>query len=241
MIQLKNISHSVNKGAKAVLKNISAQIQPGTLTAIMGLNGSGKTTLLNIMNGLTEPTQGQVILNGKAPKNLDARERARLVARVPQDFHSDFPFSVIEFVLMGRFAWQKDGKASQHDKEFATEILHQLNLIHLRERQIQNLSGGERQKILLARTLVQDTPIIFLDEPLNHLDMKNKKFILNILSEENQKKKKTIVAILHDLEEVMRYFNDVLLLKNSELKYHGPVSKGLTSERIQEVFEIEAA
>lgn len=239
MIHLENISHAI--AHKPVLKNISAKIRYGARTAIMGLNGSGKTTLLGIMNGLIHPTVGQVILGQRPLKKYTAMERARLVAQVPQDFHTDFPFTVMEFVLMGRFAWQKNGATQQHDSEIAIEILNRLGLIDFKTRQIQNLSGGERQKVLLARTLVQNTQLIFLDEPLNHLDIKNKKFILELLHEENQKKQKTVVAILHDLAEVRRYFNDVLLLKNGELKYHGPVNEGLSEKWMQEVFEIEAA
>lgn len=240
MIALKNIVHTIGRHRqKTILRDVSATIRPGTLTAIMGLNGSGKTTLLNIMSGITSPTSGEVRVAKKNSRQLAAREKARLVSHVPQDFNTDFPFTVMEFILMSRFAWQRGWSPDASDQALASATLNRLEIGSFGPRQLSSLSGGEKQRVLIARTLLQNTPIILLDEPLNHLDIKSRQFILNLLHAENHSAGKTIVAVLHDPVEVRRYFDEVLLLKNGALAFHGPVSEGLSPQKIREVFEIE--
>lgn len=239
MIQLKNISHAFGK--KPVLTDVSCNIATGKLTAIMGLNGSGKTTLLNIMSGLIPPDYGQVILDKTPLKKFSARERAKNLAHVPQDFHTEFPFTVKEFVQMGRFAWQDEANSPQMDSMILNATLARLDLTSLAARSVHTLSGGERQKVLLARTLVQNTPLILLDEPLNHLDIKNRLFLLNLLRDENRQHGKTIVAVLHDLQAVKNHFDEAVLLKNGQVIFAGPVQNGLTPEHIFTTFEVDVA
>lgn len=239
MIKLQNISHAFGK--KSVLTAVSSGIAAGKLTAIMGLNGSGKTTLLNIMSGLISPDEGQVMLDKTPLKKLSARERAKNLAHVPQDFHTEFPFTVKEFVQMGRFAWQDEPGFQQVDSVILNDILVRLDLASLAARPVHTLSGGERQKVLLARSLVQNTPLILLDEPLNHLDIKNRLFLLNLLKAENRQHGKTIVAVLHDLQAVKNHFDEAVLLKNGQVIFAGAVNEALTPKHILKTFEVDVA
>lgn len=238
MLALEKISfHVPGKKNLILLKNISFNIEEGSRVAVMGLNGSGKTTLLKIMSFYFNPSEGYVSLNKKLLPTFSSKELAREIAYVPQDFPTDFPFTVFEFVMMGRFAWQDGLFYQKKDFEKVENILAKLLLHDFRDRVISTLSGGERQRVLLARAIVQESPAILLDEPLNHLDIKNKLEILKILKQEN-KNGKTIVAVMHDFHDVKENFTHVIFLKNGALKYAGRVAEGFESGLLERVFEI---
>jgi iron complex transport system ATP-binding protein len=203
------------------------------------LNGAGKTTLLKIVSHYLRPDTGQVLIAGRATKDYGVRELARELAHVPQDFPTEFPFTVAEFVRMGRYAWQNSFFTADMDFEKTHAVLSRLDLVDFENRLIGTLSGGERQRVLLARALVQDTPILLLDEPLNHLDVKQRAFFLKILKEENEIRGRTIVAVMHDLEEVQRHFTHVLFLKDGQLSHFGTIAQAFTTERLNQVFDMD--
>lgn len=225
-------------GEKTIVREVSVNIAPGTMTAIMGLNGSGKTTLLRLMGGFLKPTIGSVGYDGLDESDWSAKELAKKLAYVPPDFPVLFPFTVKEFVLMGRFAWQKGMFNTQPDFDRVHDVLKRLNLLIFEKRSVLSLSSGERQRVLLARALVQETPIILLDEPLNHLDIKYRREMLLLLKEENQKNGKTIIAAMHELHEVREFFSGVVLLKDGKLVSHIS-SKDMQGLLIKDVFEVE--
>lgn len=240
MLVLDDISYCVYGDDKApLLKNISCQIEAGSMLAVMGLNGSGKTMLLRIMSHYLKPSSGVVKLGKKLSADLSSKELARHIAFVPQDFPTDFPFTVLQFVMMGRFAWQSGLFYQQQDFDKVEKVLERLLLSDFRDRVIATLSGGERQRVLIARAIVQESPCILLDEPLNHLDVKNKLEILKILKHENEVNQKTIVAVLHDFHDVRENFKQVLFLKEGLLCFLGPVAEGLKKQRLSTVFDIE--
>jgi iron complex transport system ATP-binding protein len=161
------------------------------------------------------------------------------LAHVPQDFLTEFPFTVEEFVRMGRYAWQSGFFAVETNFERTHAVLSRLKLADLKTRLIATLSGGERQRALLARALTQDTPTLLLDEPLNHLDVKQRAFFLKILKEENEIHGRTIIAVMHDLEEVRQHFTHVLFLKDGRVEYFGAIAEAFEIERLNRVFDMD--
>lgn len=203
----------------------------------MGLNGSGKTTLLKLLSGFLSPQSGNITLEEKSLTKYTPKFLAQQLSFVPQDFPTNFPYTVFEFVLMGRYPWQKGLFTNRRDQFLTDEILEQLGLSLFQHRILSELSGGERQRVLMARALNQKTKILLLDEPLNHLDIKNKKFVLDLLDQQHQIGK-TIIAVMHDFDHVQKHFDHVILLKNGKLAFSGPPEEAFVPERIETVFEV---
>lgn len=237
MLRCECVSYRLPDGHE-LLRDINAAIRSGSMTAVMGLNGTGKTTLMRLFSGALKPSSGHVLLEGGDVSALPAKERARRMAFVPQDFPTDFPFTVAEFTAMGLFSRQQGFFADAKDGKTVEEALIRMGLEPLRERLIGSLSGGERQKLLLARALVQDAPVILLDEPLNHLDVKNRIFTLRLLAEENRRGK-TIVAVMHDLRETRECFSDVVFLHDGRVAFQGSGAEAFRPELVQHVFEVD--
>jgi iron complex transport system ATP-binding protein len=236
LIEFENVSLSLR--GKPILRDISLNISCGVRCAIMGLNGAGKTTLLKLLSRFFQPDAGLHRIAGRAAMSHSARELARLIAYVPQDFPTEFPFTIWEFVMMGRFAWQKGIFPGEGDVRVVRDILFRLDLEPFAGCTIDTLSGGERQRVLLARALAQDTQVILLDEPLNHLDIKNRLFVLDLLRAENAAGR-TIVAVMHDFREVSTHFEEVMFLQDGALLFHGPVAAGFTPAWLRAVFDVE--
>lgn len=238
MIEAINVSYAAPNG-KPLLHDITVTIPRGSRTAIMGLNGAGKTTLLKIMSRYLRPNTGQLLIAGRMAKDYSSRKLARELAHVPQDFPTEFPFTVEEFVRMGRYAWQDGFFATKTDFEWTHTILSRLKLVDFETRIIGTLSGGERQRALLARALIQDTPTLLLDEPLNHLDIKQRAFFLKILKEENEIHGRTVIAVMHDLEEVRNHFTHVLFLKDGRVDHFGDIAQAFEIQRLNHVFDMD--
>ena len=236
ILELHHINFSRQRAP--LLMDVTLKIPAKKMLAIMGLNGSGKTTLTKIMSGALVAQSGQCLLHGKKIQDYSAQQRARRLAYVPQDFPTHFPYTLKEFVLMGRFVWQEGGffyKKEDHDKVAAA--LEKLDLTPMRNRSIATLSGGERQRALIARALVQDSEVMIFDEPVNHLDMRHRIFLLDFL-QCLREQGKTIIAVMHDLQDVRGYFEDVILLDQGKVICHDSVSKALTADLVSQVFRV---
>lgn len=235
-LETKNLTFSFMNNAN-VLKNVAAQIPSQKLTAIMGLNGSGKSTLLRLLSGFYSPHAGDVFLDSKNLNLFSRKELAQKITLVPQDFPTEFAFSVFEFVMMGRFPWKNSFLDSSQDITFVKSILKDCELESLSTRKINSLSGGERQRVLMARALAQDTPTLLLDEPFNHLDIKHRiafiKLLKNLITQQN----KTLVAVIHDLNLAKEHFDHVILLHNQEVVFSGAFADAWQSQIFETVFE----
>ena len=209
------------------------------MTAIMGLNGAGKTTLLRALSGVLSVDAGQVWLSGEEMTHIPARQRARNISYVAQDTVASFPFTVRETVMMGRHPWQTGYFHSAADVDRVDAAMARLDLSSLSFRLVNTLSGGERQRVMLARALAQQTPVILLDEPLNHLDIRHRAFVLDILREENRQRGVTIIAVLHELRDVQTHFDRAILLRDGIVVAAGPVDEVITPQRVREVFDVE--
>lgn len=225
---------SLALGETEVLKDVDLRLSKGDFLGIVGPNGGGKTTILKIILGLQDPDRGEVKVFGKEPKK--SRDR---VSYVPQhtDFDSQFPINVWNVVLMGRVG--KLGLKpffSEEDKEIAKKALEKVEMGEYKERQISELSGGEQQRVLLARALTTRPDILLLDEPTASVDERIKTNIYKLLKKLNQKENTTIILVSHDVGFLSSYVEKLACL-NRELIYHG--DSKLTHEMIEESYGCE--
>lgn len=238
-LQARNISFGYEKAL--ILKNIDFSIQGGDFVALIGPNGSGKTTLLKIILGTLSPMEGEVQLDGKPVLSYAAKERAKKISYVSQEPVFTFPLTVLELVSLGRYAHSDRFKQRPEDGQAVEDALRQTDSFALRERKFTTLSGGERQKVLIARALAQTSYFLLMDEPTVHLDIYFQLQILKTLKEICRKKKATIVAVLHDLNLISLFADKVLLLKSGELLAFGKVEEVLNEYSIKEAFGVEVA
>jgi iron complex transport system ATP-binding protein len=239
MIDVQHINCSYGK--KVILGDLSFIIADGTFTAILGANGCGKTTLLRCIAGLLSPQQGTVNIDGKAIGTFNARQRAQKIALVQQHPQTDIEFSAFETVLMGRNPYQRHlQNESQEDWNIVEQAMKKTNTWHLRLSLPSQMSGGELQRVMIARALAQQTPYLLLDEPTSNLDIAHQFEIMELLSDINRKENKTILIVVHDLNLALRYCPETLLLNDHSLLFQGSTSEALTPEKIKTAFGVHA-
>lgn len=236
---------SVNKlvfsyGTDPILQEISFQVEQGGFVTIVGPNGSGKSTLLKNLSAVLTPSSGQVFLDGEALYQVSPKELARKLAVIPQETAVQFPFTVMETVLMGRMPHQKRFQGdTAEDLAIVKQALIRTNTWHLRDRPITELSGGERQRVIVARALAQEPKMLLLDEPTAHLDLQHQMELLNLLKQINEENKVTIMTVLHDLNLAAQFSKYVILLYRTKIFAAGPPEEVLTAQNIREVYGME--
>ena len=236
MIGLRHIT--VRFGKREILNDISADIAGGRITAVMGPNGCGKTTLLRCVGGLMQPTGGDVLIDDNPVGSYSARALAQKVAFVRQQAQTDLDFSAFEIVLMGRNPYQKRlQNESKADWDIVEQCMRQTNTWHLRFAKPNQMSGGELQRVMIARALAQQTPVLLMDEPVSNLDIAHQLEIMRLL---RNAKEKTILIVIHDLNLALQFCDDLMLFHGGSLLYHGPIAGGLTPENIREVYGVSS-
>ena len=236
MIALQHIQ--VSFGNRRILDDINVGIAEGRITAVMGPNGCGKTTLLRCIGGLLEPHSGQVLIDDKPVQDYSARALAQKMAFVRQHAQTDFDFSAFETVLMGRNPYQKRlQNESQADWDIVEQCMRQTNTWHLRFSKPHQMSGGELQRVMIARALAQQTPVLLMDEPVSNLDIAHQLEIMRLLRNDNGK---TILIVIHDLNLALQFCDDLMLFHSGKLLYQGPVAGGLSPQNIQTVYGVSA-
>lgn len=239
MIDIQNISVAYGKGK--VLDGFSVHFAQADFCAVMGPNGAGKSTLLRSIANLQNVDSGIIRIGGMKLSDYKALDLAKTISYVPQREELVFDFSVLDTVMMGRNPYQKRWEFfSKEDEKTVLNILKKTNLIALKGRFLTQLSGGELRRVMIARAMAQQTPIMLLDEPLANLDVVHQFEIMDILSVLNAERNVTIVMILHDFPMALQYAKHVLLLKNGQIQHFGETKSVLTSENVKSCFELDS-
>lgn len=236
ILKLKNIGFKYDE--KQVLKDINLAVNAGEILGILGPNGSGKSTLLKVMDGVLSPEGGEIEVNGKSYQSLKRNALAREVAMVAQEQHFRFSFSCIEVVLMGRFPHLKRLQfEDQNDLKIAMEALRATHAQEFAERSIHDLSGGEKQRVLIARALAQEPRVVLLDEPTSFLDLKFKREVFKLVSSLSREKGLGVAIVSHDIDLVAQYCSKIILLKNGTIYRAGDPDSVITAVNIEDVYE----
>ncbi|EAD7927901.1 ABC transporter ATP-binding protein [Listeria monocytogenes] len=239
-MEVRDVNFSYN-GTDAILKNVSFTIQKNKINTIVGPNGSGKSTLLEILARLLSPNSGDVLLEGKSIFEWKAKEFAQNVAIVHQSNVLPNELMVKELLYFGRLPYKNWRMTRTKEDDLAVErALMQTELTEKAEKFVDSLSGGERQRVFIATALVQDTPILLLDESTTFLDMYFQLEILELVKRLNQEENLTIVMILHDLNQALMYSDHLIVMKNGEVVAKGEPEELLTTDLIAETYGVVA-
>lgn len=234
-ILAKDIELSI--GSNNILKGASIKAYKNEFIGIIGPNGSGKSTFLKCIYRILKPDNGCIMLDNDLLDKMPIRESAKKMAVVSQHNYYNFDFSVEEVVLMGRSPHKKRlERDNAKDYEIVRESLEKVGMLDFRKRSFSTLSGGEQQRVILARALAQQTKYLILDEPTNHLDIKYQIQLLNIVKDSNV----TVIAAIHDLNIAAMYCDKLYVIKDGEVVASGTPREVLTKEFIKEVYEVDA-
>ncbi|MDD2288247.1 MAG: ABC transporter ATP-binding protein [Bacteroidales bacterium] len=239
IIEVKNLSYKA--GEKTILSDINFSLKAGGFYIVLGRNGSGKTTLLKSLSKSIIIEDKKVFINNEDINNYSPKRLAKQLSIVPQHTEFLFDFSAFQIVMMGRMPYQKLLQTdSSKDFEIVKESMQSTNTWHLRNQSIKQLSGGELQRVIIARALTQKTPIILLDEPISNLDIKHQFEIMELLKKINNERQTTIFLILHDLNLAYKYGDEILIMESGKLKLFGDKQDILNTQNIEDIFKVNA-
>ena len=234
MLKLQNLS--VSYASRRILHDVSLNVQSGEVLALIGPNGAGKSTLIRAASGVI-PYEGHVRTNGDDFISLTPMQRAKYIATVPQAVSMPPAYTVWETVLLGRTPYLGFlGQPSQKDEEIARQSLQRVSALQFADRRVGELSGGEQQRILLARALCQSTPILLLDEPTTHLDLQYQVSLLELIAELAHKDNLAVLVALHDLNLAAHYADRIALMVAGEIKAQGKPEQVLLPDLIRDAY-----
>ena len=235
MLSIQKIS--AGYGDKVVLSDVNMDVEAGDFVGLIGPNGSGKTTLLRVISKVLKPFEGHVLLNGKDIVTVSRSVLARSMAFLTQEISLNLPFTVRQMTLMGRFPYLSQyGKESDEDIAIAEDAMKLADVLPLADRFITEVSGGERQRALIAMCLAQQPDILLLDEPTNHLDIGHQLAVLDLIRKLNRQTNMTVVAVFHDLNIASEYCDKIMVLDKGQVAEFGTPKEVLTSEMILKVY-----
>jgi iron complex transport system ATP-binding protein len=229
-------------GARTVLHDVDLELRRGEWLGVVGPNGAGKSTLIRLITGSLEPTAGQVLLDGRPLRSLDRESIARRIAVVPQPSSLPFAVTVEAVVALGRLPHEDRLRGLRPaDRAAVTSAIDRVGLGRLMGRDVRELSLGERQLVLLAVAIAQAAPIVVLDEPTVHLDIRHQFEVMDLLEDLRERDGRTIVTVLHDLNLVARRIPRVAVVADGRIVADGPSAVALSEERIRGVFGVDPA
>jgi len=232
---------SFSYGDTIILKDLSCTFKHGLFHAVLGPNGSGKTTLMDVISGFTPAEKGLIQLGENKITAFSKRELAKTIALVSQNYGINFPFTVYEVVLMGRHPYiDRFSHPLNEDHEQVDEVMSLTGISHLKHRKITELSGGEKQRCIFARAMCQTTPVLLLDEAFSNMDINHTLHLLGLLKGEMKRRKKTIIAVLHDLNLAAAWADSMVFLKRGKIIAQGDTASVFTRENIKTVFNVDA-
>ncbi len=244
LFDVKNLSFSYGNGkpdGEKVVDDLSVSIEKGSFTGILGPNGCGKTTFLDLLVRHLTPLKGEIIFQGKRLDEFTTKEYAKEVALVSQNFYINFSYTVEEIVMMGRHPYiPRFSSPSLNDFQITEDAMQKADIIKYRDKYVTQLSGGERQRVVFARAIAQDTPVLVLDEATSNLDIRHTLSLMNLVSENVEKRKKTVISVFQDINLASMYCDRLILLNKGEVVAAGKTGEVFTSENIQKVFNVES-
>jgi iron complex transport system ATP-binding protein len=231
---------SFGYGKRLVLQGVELELNKGEILVLLGPNGCGKTTLLKCINRILKPMNGVVFIEGKNYFEMSEKEIARSIGYVPQDHKPPFPYRVLDFVLLGRSPYLGIfSSPGEEDRMIALESLRAVGIEHFADRAYTELSGGERQLVLLARALATSSKILLLDEPTAHLDFRNTHRVLSTIRKIVKERTLSAVMTLHDPNLAYRYADRIALVGNRMILRIGSPSEIITEELLREVYGVD--
>ncbi|MGX1901765.1 ABC transporter ATP-binding protein [Thermolongibacillus altinsuensis] len=240
MSVLQTKSLTLSYGNTIIIDELDLSIPKGEITVLIGANGCGKSTLLRSLARLLKPISGAVLLEGEAIAKLSTKEVAKKMAILPQSPTAPEGLTVLQLVKQGRYPYQTWLKQwSKEDEEAVQRALEATRMTELAERPVDSLSGGQRQRAWIAMTLAQNTDIILLDEPTTYLDMTHQIEILDLLFELNEKEKRTIVMVLHDLNLACRYAHHIVAIRDKKVYAQGKPEEIISCQLVKDVFQLD--
>jgi len=235
--RINNLSFGYNEEVM-ILKDISTALPRGKVTGIIGPNGSGKTTLIKNLSRVLSPDGGSISVLGKALSGYRQKELALVTGMVFQEKETTFEFSVFDLVMMGRYPYKKKFEMeNDEDRLKVLEALEKTDVLALKDKCFTALSGGEKQRVMIARALAQEPEILILDEPIAHLDLHHQVEILNLLRRLVKEKQISVLMILHDLNFAYGFCDEVVLLRKGRIYKQGDPRQVITKENIKQVYE----
>ena len=241
MVTLRISSIECCYGSIKALENITFSVRGGEFVGILGPNGSGKTTLLRTISRTLKSRVGTIFLDDINIYDMSGKELAKILAMVHQETAATFDFTALDVVLMGRNPYiDRFGMESREDLAIVRKLMELTNTWQLADRPVNELSGGEKQRVIIARALAQEPRVLLLDEPTTHLDINNQLEIMDLLKELCIKKRLILLGVFHDFNLAARYCDSALLLKNGKIFSAGNIDAVLTSENIKNVFQVDA-
>ncbi len=230
---------SFRYGSVDTLRDIELEARSGEVLAIIGANGAGKSTLIRCINKILKPYSGAIYLDGIELESFSSKERACMMGYVPQDAKDVFSFNVMETVMMGRkphITWGVGKK----DLEIVDLVLSRLGLVPFMERYLYELSGGERQKVLIARALAQEPAVLLLDEPTSNLDVRHQLEVMELIQDIALQQKKCVLMVVHDLNLASRFADKIVMLSGGKVYAAGSPEEVLIPENIKAVYGVDS-
>ena len=238
-LKTSGLSYGVN--GKIIVDDVSFEIKRNEFLGIVGPNGAGKSTLLRLLARIINPTVGHILLDGEDISGYEAKELYKKISFLPQTSYFDFPLSVLEVVLTGRYPYLGIFESeSKGDINRAEDCLSLVDLEGFSRRKVTTLSGGEQQRVSIARVLAQETDFIFLDEPSSHLDIHHKFALMELLGSLAQEGK-GVVAVLHDLDLASKFCERILVLEDGRVAALGEPSRVLSEKLLSSVFKVRGS
>ncbi len=237
MIEVKNLSFGYSRKDAPVLKNVSLSLDNGEIGILMGKNGAGKTTLFKTVLGILKAKEGSILFDGEDITKLSLQEKAKRIAYVPQHIHFG-DLSVYDSILTGRISYF-GFRVSDKDLEVVDEIIDEMKLGEFAHRNAEKLSGGEKQKVAIARALAQNPQMLVFDEPTGNLDLYNEDLIIEEVKKVVQKKNIAVLSSMHDMNQALYMGDKFFFLKDGQIKYQGDESI-ITTDVIRDVYGINS-